>query len=369
MVNALNLQEIDQEQALNLVKFFIKANKNMFIFGRRGVGKTEIVMQAAASCNLKVNYINLSVIERADLAGYPNIFTTEDTISFKSPCFLPYLKDGEEANRIILFDEVDKAPPEVTAPLLEILQFKKINGRSINVCSCILTGNLFNEGAHSNQISSALLDRGSKYILQFNFEKWLEWAKNNEVHDLIMGFLRSNPGFACGKVEDCNYASPSPRAWTLASDALIQAKDIKITDIETVIQIISGFVGDEAGMKFKIWYEYFRKFEPFTHSLIDFGEVGIDFCKLMPTEKIVFIVSACYYAKQQLLKNLKNKDIFSGLQNLCDFFINNKVDKEVITLGLYNSFDFEDVAKYKLYTCKPFYDLFNELSSIISIKK
>src|SRR5690606_28038254 len=139
--------------------------------------------------------------------------------------------------------EVDKAPPEVTAPLLEILQFKKINGKPINVAGCILTGNLFNEGAHSNLINTALLDRGAKYILSFNFEKWIDWAKAHAVHDLILGFLRSNPEFACGKIEDSTYASPSPRGWTYASNALIRAKELKIVDIDTVTQIISGFVG------------------------------------------------------------------------------------------------------------------------------
>src|SRR5271166_1687357 len=39
MSNALNLQEIDQEQALNLSKFFIKSQQNLFLFGRRGIGK------------------------------------------------------------------------------------------------------------------------------------------------------------------------------------------------------------------------------------------------------------------------------------------------------------------------------------------
>ncbi|MGI0059226.1 MAG: LAGLIDADG family homing endonuclease, partial [Nitrosotalea sp.] len=39
MSNSLNLQEIDQEQALNLTKFFIQSQHNIFLFGRRGVGK------------------------------------------------------------------------------------------------------------------------------------------------------------------------------------------------------------------------------------------------------------------------------------------------------------------------------------------
>lgn len=369
MTNALNLPEIDQEQALNLSKFFIKSQKNLFLFGRRGGGKTEIVLQAAQECNVKVHYINLSVIERPDLSGYPDINAPGDIITFKSPYFLPSFGDGACSDSIILFDEVDKAPCEVTAPLLEILQFKKVNGKKINVLSCILTGNLINEGANSNIVSSALLDRGAKYILSFNFEKWVDWAKAHNVHDLILGFLRSNPEFACGKIEDITYANPSPRGWTLASDALIQAKELKIIDIESVTQIISGFVGSEAGIRFKIWYEHYRKFEPFVFSLIENGELNLNYHDLTPTEKVVFVVTACYFAKQKVFQETKTKKRFYALENLCSFLINNQVDPEVQVIGLYNSFDFDMIAQHKLYECQPFFELFSKLNQKITFKK
>lgn len=370
MGNSLNLQEIDQEQALNLSKFFIRSQQNLFLFGRRGVGKTHIALQAAKECDFKVNYINLSVIERPDLAGYPDMNSPGDLITFKSPAFLPRLLNSIKPDSIILFDEVDKAPPEVTAPLLEILQFRCINGTPINVAGCILTGNLISEGAYSNQISTALLDRGAKYILSFNFEKWVDWAKANNVHDLILGFLRSNPEFACGKVEDSCYASPSPRGWTLASEALIKARDLKIIDIETVTQIVSGFVGGEAGLRFKIWYEYYRRFEPYVYSLIESGKMTLDFNALAPTEKIVFVVSACYFAKQKVFsESNKSKNRFVYLENLCRFFVNQQVDHEVQVMGLYNSFDFDMIAKNKLYSCKEFFDLFTKISDNVPMMK
>jgi hypothetical protein len=369
MSNSLNLQEIDQEQALNLSKFFIRAQQNLFLFGRRGVGKTHIAIQAAKECGFKINYINLSVIERPDLAGYPDMTSPGDVISFKSPSFLPKLAENAKPDSIILFDEVDKAPPEVTAPLLEILQFKAINGRRVDVAGCILTGNLANEGAYSNQISSALLDRGAKYILSFNFDKWVDWAKAHQVHDLILGFLRSSPEFACGKTEDSCYASPSPRGWTLASDSLMKARDLKIVDIESVTQIISGYVGGEAGLRFKIWYEHYRKFEPFVHSLIESGAMTLDFNALAPTEKVIFVVTACYHAKQKVFAEPgKSKNRFVYLENLCKFFTGYQVDHEVQVMGLYNSFDFDMIAKHKLYACKEFFDLFTRISENITIK-
>jgi hypothetical protein len=368
--NSLNLQEIDQQQALQLTKFFIRAQQNVFLFGQKGTGKTAIFLQAAAECHLKVNYINLSVIERADLMGYPNLHSTSDVIDFKSPIFLPRLSEGNKPDSIILFDEVDKASPEVTAPLLEILQFRKINGQPLNIVSCLLTGNLSNERVYSNLISTALLDRGAKYLLSFNFDKWLEWAKNNQVHDLILGFLCSNPELTCGTIEETNYASPSPRTWTLASEALLKARQLKIVDLESVTQIIAGYVGNEAALRFQIWYEYYRKFEPIVHSLIDLGSTNFDFVNLLPTEKIVFVISACYYAKFKFLSEpVKSKTKMVYLENLCRFLQDFQVETEMQVIALYNSFSFDDIAKYKMYESQIFYQHFTKLTDGVSIKK
>jgi len=370
MSNALNLSEINQEEALKLGKFFIKSRQNLFLFGRRGVGKTHIILQAAQECKVKVNYINLSVVERPDLAGYPDIHSSGDVVTYKSPQFLPRLLEDADPDSIILFDEVDKAPIEVTAPLLEILQFGKVNNNKVNALCCILTGNLINENSYSNQISSALLDRGAKYVLSFNFDKWVEWAKDNQINDLILGFLKNNIEFACGKIEDSNYASPSPRGWTLASEALLKAKSLKISDIESITQIISGFVGNEAGLRFKIWYENFRRFEPYIHQLIDTGSMLFNFNELSPSEKLIFSISVCYYTKNKVLtNNRKSKNRFADLENLCKFFKSYEMSEEVKVMGLNNSFDFNMITKMKLYECKEFFDLFNQITEKLQFKK
>ena len=258
--------------------------------------------------------------------------------------------------------------PEVTAPLLEILQFKRINGKPINATACVLTGNLMNEGAYSNAISTALLDRGAKFILSFSFDKWLDWAKSNGVHDLITAFLQSNQELACGNIDDSCYASPSPRSWTLASEALIKARKMKIADVDTITQIISGYVGSQAGLKFEFWYKYYRQFEQFIHYIIDTGTTTFEFDKLVPTEKIIFIVSLCYYAKQKVIVE-KSKNKFIYLERLCNYLICNKVDPEIQIIGLHNSFTFESIAKHKLYESKIFFDHFGALNGSVTFKK
>lgn len=369
MSNGLNLQELNQEQALELSKFFIRSNQNICLFGRRGTGKTEVAFQAAKECGYKVIYINLSVLDRTDLVGFPVLFDDSDTVRFKSPNFLPPLND-DKPDTVILFDEVDKASPEITAPLLEILQFRKINGKSVNAAACILTGNLTNEGAYSNIISSAVLDRCSKYILSFDFEKWLEWAKNNDIHDLIIGFLKSNPHLACGEIKDDTYASPSPRGWTYASNALKQAKNLRIVESQIITNIVSGFVGNAAGAKFKAWYDHYRRFEPYILSFLERGEMIFDFDNLMPTEKVAFVITACHLAKLSILDNIDKKQSkkFLPLENLCKLFYAYNIDMELKVIGLQTSFDFKFITKNKLYSCKPFFKLYQEVNDLMMNK-
>lgn len=368
MNNSQNLMEVNQEQCLNLARFFIRSNQNIFIFGQRGTGKSQIAFQAIKDCGLKSAYINLSVIERPDILGYPNLQLPGDIVHYKSPHFLPFLEEGKKPDTVLVFDEADKAERETTSPLLEILQFKTINGRRLNIVGCILTGNLLNEGAFSNQLSSAILDRGSKYLLKFSFEKWLHWAKLNGIHDLVLGFLATNPQLACGNVEEeiSLFASPSPRGWHYVSDALYKAKQFKIVDIETIGHIVAGFVGNEAAIKFKMWFEHFRKFEPFIHSIIETGNCLIDLSSLTPTEKIVFCISACYLTKQKFVQETKGKPKYQYVENLCRFLAKSNIDVETQALGLSNSFPLEFVAdkRYRLYNCKEFF----ELSSKLNIK-
>jgi hypothetical protein len=367
MGNSLNLTELDQEQALNLAKFYVRSNKNVFFFGRRGTGKTEIAIQAIQECGYKVNALNLTVLDRTDLLGLPSIFDNGEVVQYKAPAFLPTLAVGAKPDTVLLLDEIDKCHQDLTSPLLEILKYRQLNGRPLNIVSCILTGNLPNEHVFSNQLSSAILDRGAKYVLTFDLTKWLEWARAHRIHDLIIGFLSKHADLACGKIEDTCYASPSPRSWTLASEAIFQAKEWKMVDIESITQILAGFVGLQASVKFKVWYEAYRRFDPFVVSLIESGKMTLNFQSLEITERIVFAIAACQHAKLKTLET-KPKTKFPYLENLCRFFQEQSVDPEVKTLALSNAFTFEMITEHGWYKSKMFFDLFSKMTENFGIK-
>ena len=96
--------------------------------------------------------------------------------------------------------------------------------------------------------------------------------------------------------------------------------------------------------------------------------MSLNFEDLIPTEKIVFVIAACYYAKQKVFSD-KTKNRFVYLERLCNFFNQCKVETEVQVMGLHNSFDFDHIQKHKLYQCTVFFDHFTKISEGVKFKK
>ncbi len=364
-VSSSNLQTINQDEAFNLCSLYTRIGQNFFLFGSKGIGKSHIVMRAIKENNFKINYINLSVLDRSDILGIPNIHDESDVVVYKSPYYLPTLKPNQKVDSVLLFDEADKCDSSVWAPLHEILQFRTLNGKKINAAACVLTGNLMDEHAYSNQVSSTILDRTAKYQLEFDLSIWLSWARENGVYDLIIAFLESNPDLARSNVDTSTMlAFPTARGWTQASTAILQARQHKITDIETITHIVAGFCGNQASVRFKIWYDYARKYESLITTLIESGYCPIEYHKFNPTEQLVFCITASHHTKLKILDSNSKKKQFKYLDNLCKFFNEYKVAKELVLSSVNNSFPFSMITKYGLVDHKAFFTLIQQLQKV-----
>ena len=357
-----NLTPINTEQAENLLRFYIKSGDNVFLLGTPGVGKTELSISSILAAGYKCNYLNLSVLERPDLAGVPDVYSKSEVIEYKSPHFLPALKDNEHPSQVLLLDEIDKAPLENTFPVLEVLRSRTINDKRLNIAAVILTGNLPEHWSGSNQLSKALLDRGAKYELKFDAERWMQWARSHSVHDLILGFLQYNPGLICGELDYDKLAFPTPRSWTAASNAILKAKEMKLTDIETVSSIVSGFVGEAVGTQFRTWLEHFKRFEPAALNLVEKGISPSGYDDWSPTEQIVFVISAAHIARLRFIAASKTKPKYAHVERLVSFL--ETVEPELQALAITNSFPLDMVVdpKFALYKNAEFFSMSQRLS-------
>ena len=323
------IYEIDQAQLKKLMRFTIDAGTNLLTFGAAGTGKTEMGVQAIREKGYKPLYLNLSVLEAPDLVGVPVVDEATLTSHHAVPGNFPIRYTDEEWERILdkhkasqaaalktaqavaqeaendlakregrkprtltgtpdgfkpvpppkrpeevvlLVDELDKAAPELQNPMLELFQFRTINGRPLAIKAVIATGNLPDEGAFSRPVSHALTNRCSVYKVSTAFEPWQEWAASAHVNPLVVGFLSRNTEMLLQpppEGDDTAYCHPSPRAWTLAARDLDQAG--REAPVEFQELLIAARVGCPVATKFKVWLEHYRHIEPLIDKLVKDG--------------------------------------------------------------------------------------------------
>lgn len=273
--------EINQEQAKQIYEFNILNNGNLIIFGASGIGKSEIAIDTCKDKDQPYEYLNLSVLEAVDLLGLPK--SENNVTKHCTPEFLPLL-NNKTKKTVLILDEIDKAADELQNPCLELLQFRSINGKKLNISSVIATGNLPNEHAKSRVLSWALTNRCSVFKMSCDFKAWAKWAVTNNLNPLIIGFLNYHPELLLkpnSSGDPTAYCSPSPRSWTLAAkdiDSFEQYikqfsnkfKNDSVVNFEYML--LAGRIGLKSALDFKMWLKYYKDLGPDIDALIDTGK-------------------------------------------------------------------------------------------------
>lgn len=114
----------------NKLDFWIKNNLNVLFIGKHGVGKTATITQAFDKANLKWKYFSAATIDPwVDFIGVPKP-TTENGIQFLD---LIRPKEFAEDNiEALFFDEFNRSHKKVRNAVMELIQFKSINGKKFN---------------------------------------------------------------------------------------------------------------------------------------------------------------------------------------------------------------------------------------------
>lgn len=265
-----NVFEIDTATYARVLAHNIKTGGNLLAFGQAGTGKTEMAIQEVEAAGFEAQYINISVLEAPDLIGLP-VINDQMVVDYASPKMLP-LKTSTSKPVVLILDELDKGKPEMQNPLLELLQSHSINGRKLAIQAVIATGNLPDEGAHSQPVSHALTNRCKVFKLTSSFEPWADWANMANINPLVIGFLSkhrellSQPPIAG---DPTAYARCSPRSWTQAARDLDTTSSSDTVDFQTLL--VAGRVGMSAAVEFRVWLDHYRHLEPLIDRLVKDG--------------------------------------------------------------------------------------------------
>lgn len=342
-----NLEKLNTKDLSDHVRATIQVGGNIAIFGRRGTGKTEISKYQIKQADLQEVYINLSVMERVDLGGYPNVMAAQQQkrfVDFLLPQMYQPMMEGKRGV-VALLDEVDKADPSLWAPLLELTQFRSINGLVLpNLHATIMTGNLISEGGA--RPSLPLLDRAEKYLVEADATSWLTWAgKSGHIHPSITAYITDNPKDLFGAIDpEDRYADPSPRGWTRASDILFKGEE-KNWQSNLLHKKVCGCVGKDAGLKYSHYYDHYQLLLPMIDKIYQGKNIASEYRALDPSKQLIASMIACARLATQLDQTTESNPPAS-LKYMGNFLQN--VSHENVLAAVRSRVTIDRIVKYSL---------------------
>lgn len=110
--------------------FYIKNNLNVLFRGRHGIGKSSLILDAFKRNGIKFKYFSAATMDPwVDFVGVPKEKVGEDGLSYIQLLKPKDITDG--SIEAFFFDEFNRAPKKVRNAVMEILQFKSINGEKL----------------------------------------------------------------------------------------------------------------------------------------------------------------------------------------------------------------------------------------------
>ena len=209
----------------NLLAKAFAARLKVLIKGAPGIGKTEIVLQAAAQAGAEVVLMHPSVSDPVDFKGLP-------AISDGKAEFLPYgqLRKLVEASKptICFIDDIGQAPHAVQAALMQLIQAREIDGVAISehVTFCGAT----NDSSHMAGVTSILEPVKSRWhtIVELHADdrEWARWAQGAKLPEEIIAFILFRGMEALHNFKPTRELSNSPSPRTVTAAAALLAAGI-----------------------------------------------------------------------------------------------------------------------------------------------
>ncbi len=109
---------------------YLKLNYNVLFSGRHGVGKTMVIKDVFESAGLRWKYFSASTLDPwVDFVGVPKVIDEAGKAPYLDLIRPKFIQDDEVD--AIFFDELNRAPDKVLNAIMELIQFKSINGHQL----------------------------------------------------------------------------------------------------------------------------------------------------------------------------------------------------------------------------------------------
>ncbi|MBW3542169.1 MAG: AAA family ATPase [Planctomycetes bacterium] len=217
------------------------AEQSLLLLSPPGVGKSDIVRQAAAEAGLPCRSLLGTQISPEDVSGIPRI-VGERSVFCPPRVLLP-----EDAQPFCLFlDELPAAAPDIQKAFYSLLLERRIGEFPLPPGSWVVAaGNRTEDRALVRAMSSALINRVLIVNIQVNVKQWLVWAKSAGVRSDILAFITYMPVALMRPVPRDPVPFSTPRAWASLSSSLALVEERGLLTNENRRALAFGTVSPE----------------------------------------------------------------------------------------------------------------------------
>jgi len=262
----LDLTPINIKDCEQVLKYYFKSNKAVFLHGPVGIGKSDLIRSLGKQLNRKVIDFRLSQVDSTDLRGIPFCPPGSDKMVWAAPSTFP--TDPEDSS-ILFFDELNCAPPSIQAAAYQLILDRRIGDYFLpKNCLVVAAGNRDSDKGVTFKMATPLLNRFCHIELKADLNCWVEWAsvEENGILPLIVEYLKNNKTDFIAELQTPQRAFATPRSWKFVSDVMksfLEDNNLTTKDIPTMQRdrrnllnlLISGCVGAPLATKILSFFE------------------------------------------------------------------------------------------------------------------
>lgn len=247
--------QVTPSQLVTLLSAAIPQRLSVLITGAPGVGKSDIVDQAAKLTGSEIILSHPAVADPTDAKGLPWPKAGQDEATF-----LPF---GELARAlkatvptVWFLDDLGQATPAVQASFMQLILARRVNGHVLPDCvTFVAATNRRADRAGVSGILEPVKSRFSTIVeLTPDVDSWSNWAISANIPSVLIAFLRFRPDLLSKFEATADMTnSPMPRTW--ASLAKLEALSLPQ---QVELAAFSGSVGEGAATEYMAFRKMFQ---------------------------------------------------------------------------------------------------------------
>lgn len=270
------VKQVNHLELNTLIREYYKHKISLFIWGRFGIGKSEVMKDTARQIaeekgkifvewnrlteNEKRELVDnpigkfaylderLSSYSPDDIKGLPMFLDDKRSIEFKVPLWA-LLMENKNSDGFLFLDEINLSPHLVQASCYKIIYDRIINNSWVcenwNIYSA---GNIAEDRTNIFDTAPPLRDRGGECeLIGSNIDNWTSWAIAHGINSRIIAFLNFKSSYLYKVDFEDGQKFSTYRGWARLNKMI---SDIPLNDYDKLLLISSTAIGEGVASEF-----------------------------------------------------------------------------------------------------------------------